>query len=143
MRLNDREDIFRWGLNQNVLFTVRTMYNALTTGNIWENRLIWMLKLSLKIKNFLWYLSKGVTLTKDNLVRRNWAGNTKCVFYTFEETIQHLFFYYHYARFLWRAPQFTFGIQRPASINGLFTNWLLRIGLKSRKQILVGATALC
>jgi hypothetical protein len=40
VRLNDREDIFRQGLNQNGLFTVRVMYNALTTGNVWENRLI-------------------------------------------------------------------------------------------------------
>jgi hypothetical protein len=143
VRLNDRDDIFRWGLNQNGLFTVRTMYNALMTGNVWENRLIWMFKLPLKIKIFLWYLNKGVTLTKDNLVRRNWTGNTKCVFCTCEETIQHLFFYCHFASFLWRALQFTFGIHRPASISDLFTNWLLGIGLKSRKQNLVGATALC
>jgi hypothetical protein len=141
VRLNDRYDIFRWRLNQNGLFTVRTMYNALT--NVWENRLIWKLKLQLKIKIFLWYLNKGVTLTKDNLVRRNWTGNTKCVFCTCVETIQHLFFDCHFASFLWRALQFTFGIHRPASISDLFTNWLLGIGLKSRKQILVGATALC
>jgi hypothetical protein len=50
VRLNDRDDVFRWGLNQNGLFTVRSMYNALTTGNVWENRLIWKLKLPLKIK---------------------------------------------------------------------------------------------
>jgi hypothetical protein len=143
VRLNDREDIFRWGLNQNGMFTVRIMYNTWMSGNIWENRLIWKLKLPLKIKNFLWYLSKGVTLTKDNLVRRIWMRNTKCVFCTCEETIQHLFFDCRYASFLWRALQFTFGIHRPASINDLFTNWLLGIGLKSRKQILVEATALC
>jgi hypothetical protein len=126
-----------------VLFTVRTMYNALTMANVWENRLIRKLKLPLKIKIFLWYLNKRVTLTKDNLVRRNWTGNTKCVFCTCEETIQHLFFDYHFASFLWRALQFIFGIHRPASISDLFTNWLLGKGLKSRKQILVGATALC
>jgi hypothetical protein len=91
----------------------------------------------------VWYLNKGVTLTKDNLVRRNWTRNTKCVYCTCDKTIQHLFFYCHYAKFLWRALQFTFGIQRIANINDIFTCWLLGIGIKHRKQILVGATALC
>jgi hypothetical protein len=65
--LNDRSDVFRWGLNQNGTFSVRTMYNAMITGNIWDNRILWKLKLPLKIKIFLWYLNKGVILTKDNL----------------------------------------------------------------------------
>jgi hypothetical protein len=32
--LNTRSDVFRWGLNQNGIFTVRTMYNALIIGNV-------------------------------------------------------------------------------------------------------------
>jgi hypothetical protein len=52
LRLNEREDVFRWGLNQNGIFKVRTMYNAMTTGSIWSNRLLWKLKLPLKIKIF-------------------------------------------------------------------------------------------
>jgi hypothetical protein len=76
------------------------MYNAMTTGNIWHNRLLWKLILPLKIKIFLWHLNKGVTLTKDNLVRRNWTGTTTCVFCASEETIHHLFFECHYAKFL-------------------------------------------
>jgi hypothetical protein len=67
------------------------MYNAMTIGSIWHNRLIWKLKLPLKIKTFLWYLNKGVILIKDNLVRRNWTGSTSCAFCNSEETIQHLF----------------------------------------------------
>jgi hypothetical protein len=31
----------------------------------------WKVKLPLKIKIFLWYLNRGVVLTKDNLVKRN------------------------------------------------------------------------
>jgi hypothetical protein len=130
VRLNDREDKFRWGHTENGIFTVRSMYNTIIVQNIWENRLLWKLKLPLKIKIFLWYLNKGVTLTKDNLVRRNWMGNTKCVFCDCEENIQHLFFDCHYAKFLWRALQFTFNIQSPMSINDMFTNWLLASGRK-------------
>jgi hypothetical protein len=49
-------------------FKVRTMYNVMTTGSIWYNRLLWKHKLPLKIKTFLCYLNKGITLTKDNHV---------------------------------------------------------------------------
>ncbi|KAL5655443.1 hypothetical protein ACJX0J_034762 [Zea mays] len=31
----------------------------------------------LKIKIFMWYLIRGVVLTKDNLLRRNWHGDRK------------------------------------------------------------------
>jgi hypothetical protein len=71
VQLNDGEDKFEWGLNQNGIFKVRSMYHGMFIGNIWDNRLLWKLKLPLKIKIFLWYLNKGVTLIKDNLVGRN------------------------------------------------------------------------
>ncbi|WVZ54247.1 hypothetical protein U9M48_005072 [Paspalum notatum var. saurae] len=41
---------------------------------------IWRTKLPLKIKIFIWYLKKGVLLTKDNLSRRNWHGGKSCAF---------------------------------------------------------------
>jgi hypothetical protein len=34
----------------------------------------------LRIEVFMWYLRKGVVLTKDNLGRRNWQGDKRCVF---------------------------------------------------------------
>jgi hypothetical protein len=30
-------DVFRWGLNENGFFTIRTMYNVMITGNVWAN----------------------------------------------------------------------------------------------------------
>jgi hypothetical protein len=38
------------------------------------------------------FLKKGVILTKDNLVRQNWTGSTRCVYCSKKETIHHLFF---------------------------------------------------
>jgi hypothetical protein len=61
-RLNGEEDKFRWGLSQNGVFRVRSMYKAMILKNIWDNMILWKLKLPLKIKIFLWYLNKGVTL---------------------------------------------------------------------------------
>ena len=41
---------------------------------------------------FMWYLKRGVLLTKDNLARRNWTESGVCSFCNREESIQHLFF---------------------------------------------------
>jgi hypothetical protein len=125
VRLNEREVVFRWGLHQNGIFKVRTMYDAMT---IWHNKLLWKLKLPLKIKKKLWYLNKGVTLTNDNLARRNWIGSTSCVFCNHEETTQYLFFECHFTKILWKAVHVTFDIQGPISINDMFTSWLLTLG---------------
>jgi hypothetical protein len=77
--LTNQRDRFVWGLHQNGLFLVNSMYRALLGAEaILYNTLIWKLKLSLKIKVFMWYLYKGVILTKDNLARRQWQGDRKC-----------------------------------------------------------------
>jgi hypothetical protein len=61
----------------------------------------------------MWYLKRGVVLMKDNLERRNWNGNKQCVFCSQPESIQHLFFNCHFAKFLWRVVQVTFNIVDP------------------------------
>jgi hypothetical protein len=51
------------------------------------------MKILLKTKVFFaWYLHKRVILTKDNLAKHNWHGNTTCVLCHHDETIKHLFF---------------------------------------------------
>ena len=92
IQLQDQSDTFVWSLHQNGFFSVRSMYRAITTTNIIpHNHIIWKLKLPLKIKIFMWYLIKGVTLTKDNLARRRWKWSLKCCYCNLDETIQHLF----------------------------------------------------
>jgi hypothetical protein len=71
VHLNNQRDCFVWGLHQNGLFSVHSMYRALLNVRaIPYNTLIWKLKLPLKVKVFMWYLYKGVILTKDNSARR-------------------------------------------------------------------------
>ena len=70
IQMNNTSDYFRWNYHQNGQFSVRSMYLALiNNGYIDRNKLIWKLKMPLKIKIFMWYLLKGVVLTKDNLAR--------------------------------------------------------------------------
>jgi hypothetical protein len=100
---------------------------------------IWQTKLPMKIKVFMWYLKRGVILTKDNLVRRNWSGDKTCCVCHFSETIQHLFFYCFYAKFLWRSIHILFGISPPMNINDLFVHWC-KVGNKKYNALLLTAS---
>jgi hypothetical protein len=83
------------------------MYRALNiTHALPFNMHTWSLKVPLKIKIFVWYLYKGVTLTKDNLARKNWQGDLKCSFCNADENIQHLFCDCPLARFIWHIFMF-------------------------------------
>ena len=116
------------------------MYFALiNNGYIERNKIIWKLKMPLKIKIFMWYLLKGIVLTKDNLTRRNWNGSLRCCFCMKNESIHHLFFECHFSKFLWRAVQFSFGLYPPYSISHMFGNWLVGVSKLTEKLILVGA----
>ena len=120
------------------------MYQKLINQQVpFRHKYIWKLKILLKIKIFLWYLLKGVLLTKDNLAKKNWDGSHKCYFCNCNETIQHLFFYCHHAKILWRVVAVATGLPPPSSVAHMSSTWLLDIGAKQRKLILVGVAALC
>jgi hypothetical protein len=59
--LSTRRDEFKWNLSTSRLFTVRSMYNAL----VFYFKSLWKMKIPLKIKIFMWYLIRGVALTKE------------------------------------------------------------------------------
>ncbi|WVZ53335.1 LOW QUALITY PROTEIN: hypothetical protein U9M48_004295 [Paspalum notatum var. saurae] len=65
-------DKFIWGLNKTGVFTVRSMYKHLINNGIIVSQEIWKTKILLKTKIFMWYVKRGVLLTKDNLAKRNW-----------------------------------------------------------------------
>jgi hypothetical protein len=99
--LTTNRDSFRWDLTANGLFYVQSLYQEiLNNGTVRDNKDLWKLKIPLKIKVFMWYLKRGVTLTKDNLAKRNWPGNQTCCFCSRLETINHLFFRCTYASFI-------------------------------------------
>ena len=107
------------------------------------NKRIWKLKIPLKIKIFLWFLKRGVTLTKDNLAKRNWQGNQQCCFCHENETIQHLFFDCRMARLAWATVYAAWGIPKSRSFANMFGNWLNGLTKNLKQLVLVGAAALC
>jgi hypothetical protein len=66
-----------------------------------------------------------------------------CEFCAHPETIEHLFFHCHFAKFLWRAVQVTFNIDSPTSVEHLFSAWANGVGIQLKQFILIGAFALC
>jgi hypothetical protein len=70
--LNDVQDKFVWDLLQNGNFTINSMYKAIIVDtHVIHIMMLWKLKIPLKIKIFMWYLKRGMVLTKDNLARQN------------------------------------------------------------------------
>jgi hypothetical protein len=143
VNLHDERDVFLWALHSSGNFSVNSMYATLINNGVRVSQDIWQIKVPSKIKIFLWYLKKGVILTKDNLVRRHWNGDTKCCFCHSPETIHHLFLDCLYAKFLWRAVHLFFGLTPPQSIDDLFSRWSKRASNKHNALLLTAASALC
>jgi hypothetical protein len=97
----------------------------------------------LKFKIFLWYLRKGVILTKDNLAKRNWQGSLSCASCHKEETIQHLFFDCRLARSVWSVFLMATGINQPQNVDHMFGDWLQGFNSVLKPLLLLGAAVLC
>ena len=59
INLNKDSDTFIWNLNNNGLFSIKSMYKYLVNNGINITQEIWHMKVPLKIKIFLWFLKKG------------------------------------------------------------------------------------
>jgi hypothetical protein len=68
VELYGENGMFKWDLSMTGHFFVRSTYRAFLNNNhVTYNKTLWSLKVPLKIKIFMWYLIRGVVLTKDNL----------------------------------------------------------------------------
>ncbi|WVZ90235.1 hypothetical protein U9M48_036551 [Paspalum notatum var. saurae] len=136
LELSQDQDAFYWNLTPNGRFSVKSHYAALMLKNIPNvNRNFWKLKVPLKVKIFLWYLRKGVILTKDNLTKRRWQGSLTCAFCHKEETINHLLFECRLARSAWSVLQIATGINQPQNVILSATHWLSDWVILQREEI--------
>jgi hypothetical protein len=142
--LTQDQDKFHWNLTQNGEFSVKSHYLALVHSDLPNiNKVIWKLKILLKVKIFLWYLCRGVVLTRDNLAKRNWQGSKNCCFCHKDETILHLFYECRFARFVWCIIQVATGLFPPRSVSNMFGNWLQGIRKDLKSLILLGVATIC
>ena len=143
VQLSHQSDQLCWKLTRSGEFTVKSMYlDVINSSAIPSSKYVWKVKVPLKIKVFMWFVHKQVILIKDNLVKRNWTGSTRCSFCDHDETIKHLFFECPLVRILWRTVQIAFNITPPSSVGSLFGTWLDGIESGTARHIRVGVCAL-
>ena len=60
VQLSQGPDVFRWNIHTSGKFTVNSMYKALIQPvvPVDNNKMIWKMKMPLKIKIFAWYLRR-------------------------------------------------------------------------------------
>ena len=125
VQLSNNPDKFVWNLTTSGIFSVKSMYlDMMDDDTRYLRKYLWKLKIPLKIKIFMWFLSNKVLLTKDNLAKRNWGGCQKCCFCDSLETTEHLFISCPFARIIWRMIFFTYNMPPPTNITNMFGNWL-------------------
>jgi zinc-binding in reverse transcriptase len=77
LQFHAHPDSIFWHLEKSSFFTVQSLYKFLNSGGV-HIRLtisVWILKIPLKVKLFLWLAIKNRILTKDNLIKRGWHGS--------------------------------------------------------------------
>ena len=67
VNLQGERDAFVWGLHLSGRYSVKSMNAALINNVVKVSQDLWQIKIPTRIKIFLWYLKRGVVLTKDNL----------------------------------------------------------------------------
>jgi hypothetical protein len=94
-------------------FSVKSIYLILKTRQVQcFFKDIWKIKIPWRVKVFMWLTFRGSILTNDNLTHREWTGDKICRLCSCKETIDHLFFQYGIARYIW---------------NVIFMFWIVRI----------------
>jgi hypothetical protein len=135
VNLSSEQDKFVWSLTASSILMVRSMYlNCMNEHTKYLKKYIWKMKVPLKIKIFMWFFHRKAILTKDNLSKMNWNGNTSCCFCYKDESIQHLFFECPLAKILWRLVHMTFGLTSPKNVKNLFGNWFVGIHKRDVKK---------
>jgi hypothetical protein len=86
-------------------------------------------------KNFHVVSIQEVIFTKDDLVKWKWKGDESCAFCTNKETVNHIFFGYSTAEYVWSLIAYALGaICRPSSFAQFWTwiQWVLPNGSSTK-----------
>jgi hypothetical protein len=70
-------------------------------------------------------------------------GVRSVVFCGAQESIEHLFLLFPFAKLLWSMVYFAFDLPPPTNITNKFGNWLNGVDKKAKDRIRIGVSALC
>lgn len=94
--LTGQRDTIKWTLNKNNIYTVKSYYRHLVENGVkYPHNFMWKIKMPPRVKVFMWLVLRNSILTKDNLLRRGWAGDKKKVLSPFLKVLS--------SRLLWNV----------------------------------------
>lgn len=129
---------------KNGSFSVKSMYkHFFSEGTNEPNKKIWKAKLPLKIKILMWLIHQNSILTKNNLSRRGWNGDSKCMFCRENESILHLLFECSMAKYVWSIVEMVVGGDCKPSSFDQFCYWVKIFIPRAEKLHLVGLAGIC
>jgi hypothetical protein len=100
--LDQGQDKIVCGLDPSGEFTVNSMYNKLSQGaSVAHFKDLWAAKLPLKIKIFYWQLALGRLPSSELIASRHGPASGRCARCNRPENVNHIFFAYSPARFMW------------------------------------------
>jgi hypothetical protein len=142
--INSEKDTAKWDWEKSGVFFVRSVYKHLCKDEYGLSfKRMWKAKVPLKIKFFMWLVSQEAILTKDNLCKRKWKGNTTRAFCTEQESVQHIFFECLTAKYIWSLLAYSLGAEcRPGNMNQYWI-WINNILSQCPQMQAVGLAAVC
>lgn len=97
------QDSSRWCLEKSGCYTTKSMYRFLAHRGVINIRMrrLWKTKLPMKLKVFMWQVFHDRLQTGEELKKRNWKGNEKCLVCGVIETRDHILFECPLAKITW------------------------------------------
>lgn len=128
---NNKADFVLWVLDKKQQFTTKSLYLFLTDRGV-SSRVasyIWKSKLPLKIKFFLWQVFNNKLQVAQNLVKKGWKGNINYCVCGCLESIDHIFFKCHLAKYIWSFIKEVCQLNSyPTSLDDFNSTWLMGKG---------------
>ncbi|KAG2598168.1 hypothetical protein PVAP13_5KG505028 [Panicum virgatum] len=144
IRLSSEQDKPFWLKSSSHVFSVKSLYDSISGNESSVNLLyIWKAKIPQKIKFFMWFLHHDSILTRENMVKRKWQGDSTCVFCACLETSDHLMFECCVARVTWGVVATSFGVSTIPTSYKKFWRWI-EVALPGGSQFFtLGLAAIC
>jgi zinc-binding in reverse transcriptase len=114
-----------WLWDPTGLYTVNSLYTFLCCGGVTVSlsKSVWVLKIPIKNKLFLWMVLNNKILTRDNLRKKGWVGDGSCVFCNFQESVNHLFLHCPAISGFWSTLISHYPSLRSFTMTSLLTLW--------------------
>jgi hypothetical protein len=137
--LSEANDKVIWGLGRKG-FSVRSLYLHSRCDSVRvPYKFLWKVNIPQNIEVFLWLILKDRILSKENLSKINWKGDTDCGFCGISESTKHMFFECPVARYVWRIVKMALNLHAiPDDVEFIFGTWIINFKKDVRSLVMLG-----